>query len=196
MRLTRPAPDATLRGSPRGGEEETMIHPEDDWYLEQTYGVVRRLPPEHLIQYGKAVMLVIGADGEISDAEMRAWMGIARASGVPDEIRDAWRHFDWRSARLEDFVPGISSDPENPGELTLAFLYDAIRVAWVDGYADKERAAVARAARTLGIAQSAVAAIERLVEHEASGRALRVALLYPTLSRFHPGKSLGREQLR
>src|SRR5437016_4670046 len=118
---------------PVGG---AMRQAESDWYLEQTYGVARRLPPDALLQYGKAVLCVVGADGEVSEGEMHAWLGIARASGYSDELAAEWRRFDWRTGRLEDFVPGISTDPENPGEITLAFLYDAIRVASVDGYAE------------------------------------------------------------
>ncbi len=162
--------------------------PAESFYLEETYGRARRLAPAALLDYGKAVLIIVGADGRVSDAEMRAWLGIARACGASEELVRAWVELDHGSARLEDCIAGISADPENPGEIALAFLYDAIRVSRADGdYADKERAAVARAARTLGIPHAQLAALESLVEAEAGLRALRIALLYPQTTRFPRG---------
>jgi uncharacterized tellurite resistance protein B-like protein len=162
---------------------------EDSFYLEQTYGTDRHLPRENLIQYGKAIMLIVGADGTISDAEMACWMGIAKAMGVSDDVREEWRKFDWRHSRLEDCIPGLSTDPQNPGELTLAFLYDAIRISRADGvYGAAEKAAVAKAARALGIPQSSVNALESLVELEQSVRTLRLSLLYPTIPPLRVGE--------
>jgi tellurite resistance protein len=163
---------------------------DEDFYYLQTYGARRHPPREALLQYGRAVMIVVGADGEVSDVEMAMFMGIAKASGIPDDVRAAWREFDWRSARLEDCITGISTDPENPGEISLAFLYDAIRISRADGYDQKERAAVARAARTLGISSSAVASIEHLVETEEALRTLRITLLNPALARIRPGQPM------
>src|SRR3989337_669619 len=151
---------------------------EDTFYLEQTYGLNTHPSREHLIQYGKAIMFIVVADGTISDAERACWMGIARAMGVPDDVRDEWLKFDWRHGRLEDCIPGLSTDPQNPGEVTLAFLYDAIRVSRADGvYAAAEKAAVAKTARALGIPQSSVNALERLAHFGQSFRPLRRGLL-------------------
>ena len=160
----------------------------ESYYLEETYGGARKLGGEALADYGKAVLVVVSADGAVSDAEMRAWLGIARACGATDEQVRAWIELDWDNARLEDCIPGISSDPENPGEIALAFLYDAIRVSRADGvYAEKERDAVARAARTLGIPLAQVAALEALVDAEAALRSLRLSLFYPQNVRFSRG---------
>jgi uncharacterized tellurite resistance protein B-like protein len=166
---------------------------EDTFYLEQTYGVNRLASREHLIQYGKAIMFIVGADGAISDAERSYWMGIARAMGVPDDVREEWLKSDCRDGRLEDCICGISTDPQNPGELTLSFLYDAIRVSRADGvYGAAEKAAVAKTARALGIPQSSVNALENLVELEQSVRTLRLSLLHPAV----PPLQLGDQRPR
>jgi len=166
---------------------------EDTYYLEQTYGLNTHLSREHLIQYGKAIMFIVGADGTISDAERACWMGIARAMGVPDDVREEWLKFDWRDGRLEDCIPGLSTDPQNPGELTLAFLYDAIRVSRADGvYGAAEKAAVAKTARALGIPQSSVNALESLVELEQSVRTLLLSLLHPAVPPLRVGEQRAR----
>ena len=166
---------------------------EDTFYLEQTYGIMTRPSRELLIQYGKAIMFIVGADGTISDAERTCWMGIARAMGVPDDVREEWLKFDWRHGRLEDCIPGLSTDPQNPGEVTLAFLYDAIRVSRADGvYGTAEKAAVAKTARALGIPQSSVNALESLVELEQSVRTLRLSLLHPAVPPLRVGEQRPR----
>jgi uncharacterized tellurite resistance protein B-like protein len=163
--------------------------PEANYYLEQMYGLDRLPPRESLVQYGKAILIIVGADGTITEREQKRWNAIAASMGVPDDVSAEWRKFDWRGGRLEDCVAGISADPENPGEIVLAFLYDAIRVAHADGYDEKEKAAVGRAARTLGISPSAVASLEHLVGMEERLQELRVSLLYPGTTRFHTGKA-------
>jgi hypothetical protein len=160
---------------------------EDTHYLEETYGTRKAMPRERMLDYGKAVLLVVGADGAVTDGEMRMLQGILAAMGAPSDVRQILRTWDWKSGRLEDLVPALSADPENPGEIVAAFLYDAIRVSRADGYSEKERAAVARAARTLGIGPTTVIAVEQLVEAEAALRKLRLALLNPSAARFPQG---------
>jgi hypothetical protein len=94
---------------------------------------------------------------------------------------------------LEDCIPGLSTDPQNPGEVTLAFLYDAIRVSRADGeYGTAEKAAVAKTARALGIPQSSVNALENLVELEQSVRTLRLSLLHPAVPPLRVGEQRPR----
>jgi hypothetical protein len=56
-------------------------------------------------------------------------------------------------------------------------LYDAIKIACVDGYAEKEKAAARKAADLLGIDRSVVTALEGLVLAEEALKQMRADLL-------------------
>jgi hypothetical protein len=58
-------------------------------------------------------------------------------------------------------------------------VYDAIRVAAVDGYRPGEEKAVREVAALLGLDDAAVSAIEELVREEEKLRARRIAVLMP-----------------
>lgn len=55
-------------------------------------------------------------------------------------------------------------------------LYDAIKISSVDGYSDKERAKVERAAQILGVSLEHVRALEGLVAAENSVRDARLGV--------------------
>jgi tellurite resistance protein len=124
------------------------------------------------LRYGKILMTIAGADGEVAPKEMDALQHIARGLGTPDEIVDEVGRFDYRSAKLEDLING-----ETPSR---ALLYDAMVAASADGtYSEKERAAAQRAAALLGVDAAVFAAIEGLLKVEISLRQARAELLFP-----------------
>ena len=127
---------------------------------------------EMMLAYGKAVMIIMAADGEISPAEMEQFIGIGRALGAPPEMVDALKTFDPRNASLEDILKGFKD-----GVPARAMLYDAIVCASADKhYHPAEQGAVSKAARLLGIDASVVAALEGLAEMESTLRRTRAAL--------------------
>ena len=119
-------------------------------------------------RYGKALLIVVGADGEISDAEMSAFVESARLRGMPDTMLQELKGFDWKSGKLEDHLRGLD-DPASARRL----LYDCIMVASADGYSAPEQLAVRRVAKLLKVDEAMAAAIEGLVRQELALRTTR-----------------------
>jgi hypothetical protein len=148
------------------------------YYLKDTHGggthdgrTAEDLPIETLMNFGKCVMIIAAADGALSENERNEFLSMTAAFGVPQPGLDAYRAFDPRGQRLEDYLP---TEHRN---MIRHFIYDAIKVARCDGYTDAEKKAVRKAAALGGVSESVVVAIEGLLEIEASLRAARIALL-------------------
>jgi tellurite resistance protein len=143
-------------------------------YARQRYGgAADELAPESVARQARALMIIIGADGRISDPEKQAFLELARLLGATDAMIAELRGFDYLHERLEDYL-----EPADP-PVARRLLYDAITIAHADGYADAERDAARRAAEILRVDASALTAIEALVEMEVSLRHARAALLNP-----------------
>jgi uncharacterized membrane protein YebE (DUF533 family) len=122
-----------------------------------------------------ALAMTAGGDGDLSDAE-RTWIrGYLSAKGYP-------------AAVVDEVAATSVSDISAVGQLMqlgiLAksgriLIYDAIRASSADGYTDGERAAVRRAAQSLGIEEATVVELERLVADEEAMKARRIRLLMP-----------------
>jgi tellurite resistance protein len=124
------------------------------------------------LRYGKILMAIAGADGEVAPREMDALKNIARGLGTPEEIIEEVGKFDYHNAKLEELING-----ETPAR---ALLYDAMVASSADGtYSEREREAAHRAAALLGVDSSVVAAIEGLLNVELSLRKARAELLFP-----------------
>lgn len=150
----------------------------DTFYLREVHGEAlpnnRKMDEvslEENTRIAKAVMIISAADGQISETERDYFIGMVSAFGAPPPQIEELRKFDTKDARLEDYI-GPELRP-----MARHFLYDAIRVSRIDGYHEKERAAVRKSARLIGIDESIVTAIEGLVEIEASVRDARVKFL-------------------
>jgi tellurite resistance protein len=145
-------------------------------YAHEIFGYPRTtvVDPELAMNMGKAVMIVAGADGELSKPEMEAFLGRAACYGAPEEALAAYKSFDYRTAKLEDYV---KSDYNIGGGQVL---YDAIHVAIADGefHPDEHKAAL-KMAKILGVPDTMVAAIIKLIETEIAVRGMRIALLSP-----------------
>jgi hypothetical protein len=152
---------------------------------EETYGAVFRFPDELAITYGQILLMVVGGDGVVSPEEWHYMAARGRAMGQSESTIDAWRRFDYRAGDLEATVKKHWGTLGVTGH---AFIYDAVKIARVDGYHARERQAMRRAAAAVGIPESIVTQIESLVEAEEALRALRVSLLYPASSPFHARK--------
>jgi tellurite resistance protein len=138
----------------------------------ERYGsVVGQPAPERALRIGKAIKLIIAADGEVSEAELSAFADLATLFGAT-EVFPQLVAFDPRSTTLKDCLQGLDNDA-----LSRRMIYDAIKISSVDGYAAREREAVARAAQIMGIDGATVTLLEGLVEAERGLAGIRAKLL-------------------
>ena len=121
-------------------------------------------------RYGRAVLTIAAADG-LSQCEAEYFVNLARGMDVPDEFAAAYEKYDTRSATLEELLTPLRGRHPVP-----YLLYDAIKVASVDGYSDKERSKVEAAAKVLGVRIETIRALEAIVAAENSVRDARLAL--------------------
>jgi len=138
----------------------------------ERYGsVVGQPAPERALRIGKAIKLIIAADGVLSDGELSAFADLATLFGAT-ELFPQLVAFDPRSTTLKDCLQGLDNDA-----LSRRMIYDAIKISSVDGYAAQEREAVSRAAQIMGIDGTTVTLIEGLVEAERGLAGIRARLL-------------------
>ena len=139
----------------------------------ERYGsVVGQPAPDRALRIGKAIKLIIAADGEVSAGELAAFADLATQFGTSEEQFAQFMAFDPRSTTLADCLQGLANDA-----LSRRMIYDAIKISSVDGYAAKEREAVNKAAQIMGIDGTTVTLLEGLVEAEQGLAKLRAKLL-------------------
>lgn len=139
----------------------------------ERYGsVVGQPAPERALRIGKAIKLIIAADGEVSERELAAFADLATMFGANEELFSQLVAFDPGSTTLQECLQGLGNDA-----LARRMIYDAIKISAVDGYAAREREAVSRAAQIMGIDGATVALLEGLVEAERGLAAIRARLL-------------------
>ena len=128
--------------------------------------------PAEVLRHGKLIKLLVGIDGFSSEEQKHMELRMGQL-GFPEELTKEILAFDIGSTTLEKALEGI----ERGGSQAKALLYAAIAIGSVDGYSDKERTVVAKAAQQLAIDTKIVASIERLVELERAAENLRRAVL-------------------
>jgi tellurite resistance protein len=137
--------------------------------LTQRYGAVPGQAAKNPSnRYAKALLVVVGGDGTVSDKEWAALEDTARFLGHSAESIADLRQFDWKKADLREMLKEIP-DPQIGRRL----LYDAVLIASVDGYAEGERAAARKMAERLGVDAPTLSAIEAMVEAESALRVIR-----------------------
>jgi hypothetical protein len=122
--------------------------------------------------YGRAVLTIAAADG-LSPSEREYFVNLARGMDMPDDFAEKYADYDTSAATLEDLLSPLRGKLTHPVPY---LLYDAIKVSSVDGYSDKERTKVAKAAEILGVSTEHVRALEGLVAAENSVREARLGL--------------------
>jgi hypothetical protein len=130
-----------------------------------------QVPPEVTLAFAKSTMILASADDEFSDTERDEFLSMITSFGVPESIVAELAGFDPVGKDIAEYLP-----TEHRG-MARHFIYDAIKVSGVDGYHDKERAAIHAAAASIGVSESVVVAIEGLINVESSLRDARLALL-------------------
>jgi uncharacterized membrane protein YebE (DUF533 family) len=139
-------------------------------FIELIYGV-EAIEAEDNANYAKALLIIAGADGVVSDAEWTWFYERGRAMGVPEFVLESFKGFDWRNAKIQDHC-GTSRT------VARILIYDAITMARADGpYSPEEIAAVREAAGILGVSEDTVESLEGLVELEETLRRMRHRLL-------------------
>jgi uncharacterized tellurite resistance protein B-like protein len=131
---------------------------------------------ESLKNYCHMMLVISGADGEVSESEMIFLELTAVAAGVPDSIVQGLRSFDYTNASLTELTSTFVTDTYQ--NLDRISLYLAMKMAGADGiYAEEERAGVAKAAELLKVESEIVDYLEYIVEVEATHEALKRRLL-------------------
>lgn len=118
------------------------------------------------LNYGYALMVVAGADQEVSKSE-RDWFKneFAVLSAVPSYIVDDVLAYDYRRADLEAIIAEMEVDISINFARTL--LYNAVKMARADeNYPEAEKRAVKKAAELLHIEDDVAKTIEYLVDTE------------------------------
>lgn len=145
------------------------------WYHREHFGLAR--PPAEIDLRNMAIALATVANGDRQvTLEERNWIvGYFAAKGYPaDVVREAMAIAPVDLGKIKEIMSTGSLR-----HLGRILVYDAIRVAAVDGYKPGEDKAVREVAAGLGIDERAVADIEALVREEEALRARRVAVLLP-----------------
>ncbi len=149
----------------------------------------------HWSDYAKALMCIAGADGEISEDEMK-WL-LTDFIGILD-ISESEKQdlisFDYKNASLEELINKLSVGM--PINVRRALIYDAVRMSRADSYySPTERAAVEMAAELLGVPIYLAKTIEGLVSTELSLEATRRSIFEMPggVSIDHPQSSVWRK---
>ncbi|MFE7131834.1 TerB family tellurite resistance protein [Streptomyces sp. NPDC057638] len=140
------------------------------------YGI-HQVSPDSLLNYGRALLIIAGADGEVAPEEMRWLLHHQRKFGVPPEIIAQYETYDFRHADLAEVFRTVRVDHDT-WQGARHLLYHALQMASADGVLhDAERAKVIEAAHQLGLTDDITHGLIALVELERSATALRQSLL-------------------
>lgn len=132
-----------------------------------------KMPRDFLARTGKAILTVAAGDGDLTEPEMRWFLGHMRSLGAPDDLVEEFLKFDPAESRLDDHVD------DRLRAFSRTIVFDAIRTARADGVTARERALAERAADRLHLDATFVVALENQLEVEAAVREARMHLLAP-----------------
>ncbi len=129
-----------------------------------------------LKSYCELLLVVSGADGDVSEPEM-IWLELtALAAGTPQEIIEGLRSFDYKNTTVESLLPNLVTDTYQ--NLDRISIYLAMHMASADGvYAEDEHQALLKAAGLLKVESEIVDYLEKIVEVERATDALKYRLL-------------------
>jgi len=143
--------------------------------------------------YGYALLVIAGADGEVSDEEMDWLLSVhEKMLQAPGEVIEALSTFDFREVNLEDILPKISFDV--PIDYRRTLIYDAIKMSYADrDFADDERRAVHKAARLLNVRSEIEQTIEEITNMERATDRMRRLVLHIDLAYEELGATVESE---
>jgi uncharacterized tellurite resistance protein B-like protein len=143
---------------------------------------------EAWLNYGYALLAIAGADDEVSTPEMN-WLLVDFASMIrlPEEVKQAFRSFDYRTAKLDSLLANISFDSEE--DFRRVLIYDAIKMSRADGvYDHRERNAVLQTAEILDVDAGIVVALEGTIAMEESLLQVRKDSIFAAYDKHSPSK--------
>ncbi|PWJ40927.1 TerB family tellurite resistance protein [Sediminitomix flava] len=116
--------------------------------------------------YGFALMIIAGADGEVSEREQEWYKSdFAVNTSVSTQVVKEVLDFDYRHESLEDVISELNK--KVPVNIKRTLLYNAIKMARADKlYPSEERMAVERAASLLDVNEDIMHTIQHLVMTE------------------------------
>ncbi|GAB5464959.1 MAG: hypothetical protein Kapaf2KO_03950 [Candidatus Kapaibacteriales bacterium] len=129
------------------------------------------------IDIAKGMMLLAGADNEISEPELY-WLKDNLLSRYDDseESFDEVKNFDYSKVDTKDYLSSLSLQIDDSEKKY--FLYDAIRMCSADRlYSDEERAASKKAAEIFEVSDEMLKAIEHLIEMERAVEVTKESIL-------------------
>lgn len=145
-------------------------------YAIRKYNLTTSIDFDVAVKYSGVLMAIASADGELTEQELDWYIEEQILIGGTEEYIEAIAAIDWRNANIEELLGEIKD--YFPLNCSHCLLYQAIKMSRSDGsYHDKEKAAVARAAKILGIEDSVVTSMEALVEMEDATDRLRRAMM-------------------
>lgn len=146
-------------------------------FARDEYGI-SAVSPLAMLNYGKALLVIAGADGEVSQAEFDWLVRHQRKFGAPEEVIAQYRDFDFRNADLAALLSDISVDVPTwsaPAHL----IYHAVHMCRADReFTEQERARVDSAAELMGTPKDIVLTIYALTDLERSVVDMRKALFH------------------
>jgi tellurite resistance protein len=147
------------------------------WYGHQN--VPRKTDFEHA---WKAVKVVAGSNGQVSDEERLYLVGKMAAIGTPSDVVQMVMDFDEQSTTCEALLGGIDVPTEVRPGVGAWIVYEGLSVAMADGdLAEAERDGIRRVAETMGVGASTVEALTKQCRDEASIRERRIRTLNGTI---------------
>jgi hypothetical protein len=155
--------------------DETLRDRAAAWYWHDHFGLSKPPPELDLKQMAIALATVANGDRQVTPDERNWIVGYFAAKGYsPAVVREAMAVAPVDVAKVRDLMQTGTLQ-----KIARILVYDAIRVAAVDGYKAGEDRAVREVAMALGLDEQAVNDIEALVREEEALRARRVAVLMP-----------------
>lgn len=124
-----------------------------------------------LIDCCRILMIISGADGEVSESEWQVIFEFINSVGGSLKIVDQLKDFDYKKSNLENYINRIDPD------LHKILLYSAIKAARIDGLSDEEREQSVELARLTGIDTGVCAAMEHMLNMEDELRDMKRNLL-------------------
>ena len=132
--------------------------------------------------YGKALLAISGADGEVSPPEQQWFQAnFVETLMLPDDLAEMFDKYNYHGVNIKELVDGIQL--ETAGDYRMMVIYDAIRMAKADEkYAVEERELARTGATLFGITEDQFRIMEGMVLLEEGNTNLRKALF-----RVYPG---------
>ena len=136
-------------------------------YGEKKYNATALVEVEAGLKYSSVLLALVGADGEVADAELQWYIDEGVLLGCDSDYLDAVRQIDWKKVNIEEALKEVKFN--FPLNVRRTLLYQAVKMSRADGvYHEKEKAAIARAAKILEVDEAVLASIESVAEMEDS----------------------------